>query len=324
MAAITRRDALRILACAGAGTLLAWRIGGRESPRPERRTAMLLGTTVSLTVLGRDREEAAAAADATLRRMAACERVLTRHSPDGDVARLNRTGRLARPAPELLAVLGLAQRLHSWGEGAFDVTVLPALLAERAGGGPEASGAVDQRRLRVSPGEIVLDGPGMGVTLDGIGKGHVIDEGVAELRARGFSDVLVEAGGDLLAAGRRAPDRRWTIGVRHPRRRALLRRIRVEETAVATSGDTFQAFTPDFSRHHILDPRTGRSAPELASATVLAPTAALADGLATLAMVLGSRRTIALLEDVPRLAGCEALVVDKDGRVVETSGFPAA
>lgn len=39
--------------------------------------------------------------------------------------------------------------------------------------------------------------PGAAVTLDGIAKGRIIDEGTATLRALGFDQVLVEAGGDL-------------------------------------------------------------------------------------------------------------------------------
>ena len=58
----------------------------------------------------------------------------------------------------------------------------------------------------------------------------------------------------------------------------------VTDRAVATSGDYQQPFTADLRQHHILDPRTGYSAPELTSATITAPTAALADAVATAVM----------------------------------------
>ena len=88
--------------------------------------------------------------------------------------------------------------------------------------------------------------------------------------------------------------------------------------AVATSGDYFQAFTDDLRHHHILDPRTGMSPPELASATVTAPSAALADGLATAAMVLGAEGAKAALA---RFTGCEGLFVGKDLGRTATPGF---
>jgi thiamine biosynthesis lipoprotein len=77
----------------------------------------------------------------------------------------------------------------------------------------------------------------------------------------------------------------------------------------------------DYSHHHILDPRTGRSAPELASSTVVAEDAATADALATLVMVLGPVRGRRLLEDLP---GCEGYLVTKRLEVVRTSGFEVA
>ena len=79
-----------------------------------------------------------------------------------------------------------------------------------------------------------------------------------------------------------------------------------------------QPYTADLSEHHIVDPRTGHSAPELASATVIAPDAATADALATLTMVLGPRRGRELLEALP---GCEGYLVSKNLEVTRTSNF---
>ena len=79
-----------------------------------------------------------------------------------------------------------------------------------------------------------------------------------------------------------------------------------------------QPFTPDYTQHHILDPRTGFSAPELASSTVIASDAATADALATLTMVVGPRKGRELLEDLP---DCEGYFVTKNLEVTRTSGF---
>jgi thiamine biosynthesis lipoprotein len=76
-----------------------------------------------------------------------------------------------------------------------------------------------------------------------------------------------------------------------------------------------QPFTVDLSQHCVLDPRSGYSTPELASATVTAPSAALADALATATMVLGPQSGLGLIESLP---GCEAYLVSKDLEVVKT------
>jgi thiamine biosynthesis lipoprotein len=114
----------------------------------------------------------------------------------------------------------------------------------------------------------------------------------------------------------------WSIGIRRPRPGiALQARFEASNRAVATSGDYMQPFTADYAQHHILDPRTGYSAPELASSTVSAPNAAMADALATVTMVLGPRRGRDLIEALP---DCEAYFVSKNLDVVRTSGFEVA
>jgi thiamine biosynthesis lipoprotein len=324
-----RRDILRILAVGGlAGG--AWGLGLLGGSRVIERSRVLMGTRVRLSVIGDDREAAAAAADATIGRMAQLEALLSRYRPGSEVWRLNETGRVEGASDPLLEVLRLADRVSRLGDGAFDVTIQPVLdlyreeLA-RTGSLPSASAVheavarVDHRALRITGRTVELTRPGMRITLDGIGKGYVVDRGVAVLRQRGFADVFVEAGGDLVAAGRRVSGEPWRIGIRRARPGlALQARFEACDRAVATSGDYMQPFTEDYLHHHILDPRSGSSAPELASATVVAPDAATADALATLSMVLGPRKGHALLEDLP---GCEGYLVAKNLEVTRTSGF---
>lgn len=329
---LTRRAALRILAVAGAaGASAAWGWGAFGRSPPVTRSRVLMGTGVHLTVLGDDHEQAAAAADATLERMARLEALLSRYRADSEVSRLNATGRVDGASRALIDVLRVADRVHRLGDGAFDVSVQPLLdlyrdASRRGGAMPEpaalerARERVGQRALRFDAHSVTSTRPGLRITLDGVAKGYVVDRGVAVLRERGFANVLVEAGGDLVAAGDKS-GQPWRIGIRSPRGSlALQARFDTRNRAVATSGDYMQPFAADYSLHHILDPRTGVSAPELASATVLAPDAASADALATLVMVLGPRRGRELLEDLP---DCEGYLVTKDLGIVRTTGFRA-
>jgi thiamine biosynthesis lipoprotein len=290
-----------------------------------------MGTQVNLTAVGDDRDAAEAAVAATFARMSQLESHLSRFRPDSEVSRLNDRGRIENASDDLIELLQLAERISGLGDGAFDVTVQPLLELYRTQltnyhrlPTPEAIEAalerVGHRSVHVQGSSVSLARPGAAITIDGIGKGYIVDQGVAVLKAHGYPNVLVEAGGDLVAGGQRAPGKPWRIGIRRPRHgaRSLQARVDASDRAVTTSGDYMQPFTPDFAQHHILDPRTGRSAPELASSTVIAPTAAEADGLSTLAMALGPRRSLQLLEDLP---GCEGYLVTKDLQVVKTSGF---
>jgi thiamine biosynthesis lipoprotein len=160
----------------------------------------------------------------------------------------------------------------------------------------------------------------MSITLDGIAKGYIVDQGVAVLKDFGFQDVLVEAGGDLLASGEKSPSSLWKIGIKSPRQEqgGIIARFSIRDRAVATSGDYLQPFVRDLSQHHLLDPRTGYSSPRLASASVLAKTATFADGLATAVMVLGPEAGLALIEE---LSGCEAYLVTKNLQTFQSKGF---
>lgn len=329
--AVSRRAMLHILAVGGAAGV-AWKAGllGRSAVSPATRSRVLMGTTVRLAVLGDDRDAAQSAADETLQRMADLEALLSGYRPDSELSRLNANGAVRNASDALVDVLLLADRISRLGEGAFDVTVQPVLQLYRDRieqqhelPGPEAIeravSLVDFRAVRLDGRDVFLTRPGMRVTVDGVGKGFVVDRGVDVLRKRGFGSVFVDAGGDLVAAGDKGAGTPWRIGIRGPRRAlALQARFDVRNQAAATSGDYMQPFTPDYRQHHIIDPRTGYSPPELASSTVVAPDAATADALATLTMVLGPDKGRALLEDLP---DCEGYFVSKDLAVTRTSGF---
>jgi len=325
----TRRHVLQILgmSAAAAGALAVAR-RGVGSARSVTRSTVLMGTATRVTVVATDREEATAAADAVLAEMARLESVLSAYRPDSAVSRLNAIGRLPDPDPALVDVLSLGARVSALGDGAFDLTVQALLdLYEKPQGASVPSPAaveaaralVDYRAVRIEQRAVALARPAMRITVDGIATGYILDRGVDVFRTRGFSNVLVDVGGDIVARGERAPGRPWRIGLRNPRPgTTLLGSFLVRDGAVATSGDYLHSFTDDYTRHHIVDPRTGSSPPELASATVIAPDAATADALSTLTLVLGARRSRELLEALP---GCEGCFVGKDGKLTRTAGF---
>jgi thiamine biosynthesis lipoprotein len=225
-------------------------------------------------------------------------------------------------------VLTQAVQFGELTDGAFDVTIKPLVELYRSSqqGLPEASQIlaaarlVDYTQLQISSDLVEFSTPGMQITLDGIAKGYIVDQGTAELRTLGYQNVLVEAGGDLLAAGQKAADAPWKIGIQSPRsaRPGLLAKVALSDQAAATSGDYMNAFTEDLDHHHIIDPRTGVSSPELASVTVVGKTAMQADALATALMVLGVSDGLALIETLP---GVEAYLVMKDLTTSQTSGF---
>lgn len=313
----SRRDFLKItaLAAGAAGLGLATR-----APRlaQARDTRYLMGTFVSLAVVGPDAAAAQAALEAAYAEMAAQIAIFDYRTPTAALARLNAEGFLTNPPAELVAVLQQALDLSARTHGAFDVTVLPGLLAARAGSA--AVTATGYRQVRLTPDRIEILAPGLQITLDAIAKGWIIDRAVAVLTQHGFGHTLVEAGGDLMARGYNARAGAWQVGIRHPRQSGLLGTLDVTGGALATSGDYQQAFEADYSSHHILDPRTGRSPQTFASVSVLAPTATQADALATALMVLSLPEGQTLIAGLP---GVEALWITPTLHLHTSAGFPA-
>lgn len=161
----------------------------------------------------------------------------------------------------------------------------------------------------------------MSITLNGIAQGYAADAAMRVMRAHGVRHALIDAG-ELGALGRSRGRAPWSAGIQHPRvADAFAALARLEDRCLATSGDYETAFSADYSRHHIVDPRSGRSPGELASVSVAAPTAMLADALSTAVFVLGTERGLALLREHP---GSDALLITKSGRHLATAGFPFA
>lgn len=322
---LSRRDFLRIIACAG---IAAWvgksALENLEAASVVQQSRVLMGTIVNLTLIAGDRKSASAAeaaVHACLDRMAELEAVLSRFKEDSQVSILNRYGRLKDPHPALLELIHLSQRISELSSGLFDITILPLVTLYQeyhdAGGGlpaeheiEAACRKVDYRKVTADESNLAFVESGMGITLDGIAKGYIVDEGVSRLAEHGFSDVLVEAGGDLVASGQQDFDRRWKVGIQSPRPRGerLAARFDACNEAVATSGDYMQPFTADFAQHHILNPKTGRSSSALASATVIAPRLALADAMATALMVMEPTKGLEMVREL----GLRALLVTKD------------
>ncbi len=329
----SRRNFLQIVAAAGiAGTI--WHFGtspGTTKQHIARRSRSIMATTLNLTVIGPDRDTAETAVDKTIEQMLRLESILTRFHPSSEVSQLNQTGILKNASLPLLELLTLAQNISDKSNGAFDISVLPLLSLHQQNLKTQhaldknsvaaALKLVNYKNIQINNKDISFTKPGMAVTFDGIGKGYIVDQGVAVLKNFGFDSVFVEAGGDLMAAGSKTGGKPWRIGLKNPRPLSNHEPLLVLETtnrAIASSGDYMQYYTQDMRHHHILNPHTGFSPPELAASTVIAPSVALADGLATASMVLGAKESLTFLKKFP---DSEGRFVGKNMKNYTTSDF---
>ncbi len=247
-----------------------------------RRVGHMMGMPISLALRGRHatgaRADAAWARAMTVLR--AADLVFSTYRPDSAVSRLGRGQLSLEECPrEVREVLDLAERAREESGGAFDVRRT----------GPD--------------GRPVLDP-------SGVVKGWAVDRAARALHGLVDTDVCLSAGGDLVCRTVLRDSPAWRIGIEDPSDRSrVVAVVPLRTGAVATSGLAARGA-------HIVDPRTGRTPSDLASATVVADHLVDADVAATTAFVLG-RAAPAWLRARPHRS---ALLVWSDGTLDPMGG----
>lgn len=276
------------------------------------RTISAMGTVVTIQVVGHDANAAertereagvARAHDWFTHITAQC----SRFDPASELSRLMTQVGVAVPASTLLfESLRFALAVAADTKGAFDPTVGHRL--EERGFDTDYQTGIRRRSAvdpasRVSYLDIVLDDEAHTVTLTrpmvldlgAVVKGLAIDAAALELAP--FENFAIDAGGDIHVAGTNSNGDPWHVGIRHPRNPdELIESLSVSDMSVCTSGGYFRHGSQGSADHHILNARTGDTALRSASVTVIAPTAIVADALATAAFILGPTAGISLLE----------------------------
>jgi thiamine biosynthesis lipoprotein len=295
----------------------------------------MMGTLVEVVWRATGEGTDAEAVRSTLDGMEALSSRMSLYAPASELVEINAAAGKApvKVSEELLDLIEKSLTLSRMTGGAFDVTVgsVEAVWGDiqRAGGGRvpgeeavrEALDRVGYERVRVDREmkTVFLEKEGMRLDLGGIAKGYIVDQAMAWLNSRGLRDVLINAGGDILASGG-AESPPWRIGVQDPFEKGrLLGFFSLQQGAVVTSGTYERYFEEDGRRFaHIMDPATGRPVEGLLSATVIAEETFLADALATAVMVKGRQEGIAMLGRFP---GARGVFVERDGTIWVAEGL---
>ncbi len=298
-----------------------------------------MGTLVSITGLHQSSGLIQEAAGLAFREMVRVVNLLNRYDPSSALSYLNTEGVIDGPPPELTAVMWQSRYFNQASQGAFDATVQPLVdLFRRSLGGSygqdsapvgpteaellEAVSLVDGRNVGVGEKKIRLQTPGMGVTLDGIAKGYVVDRIAQVLTQQGLQDFLIDAGGDIRTSGVREDGQPWRVGVQDPQKQGDLPDvIGLTNASVATSGSYEIYFDRERTHHHIVSALTGGSPRTSQSVSVVAPTTLAADALATSVFVMEPGRGVSFIESLPQ---CACLIVDEQGRQWRSSGWRSA
>ncbi len=294
---------------------------------PQSYAGLAMGNVVRMKLYGVDQSKGGEDSRAAFETISRLEAEFSHRNTAGSVGRVNLAAGKT-PVPVKKSAFELIQRALAFSKasnGVFDitigaVTVLPYYYQKKAE--MEKARLVDYRKVRLNREKhtVFLPEEGMALDLGGLAKGTVLDSAAEILRRRGVPAALVEAGGDLYCYG----DREWRVGIQDPRGDGLLGVISVANAGVCGSGDYYlYAITEEDGtakrKHHILDPKLLDSADKSIAVTVVAPSAELADALATTLFILGPKDGQSLLD---KYSDCYALWVMPNKSLVASEGFP--
>lgn len=306
-------DALKRIPNWPAALLLAFLflVGCSEQKQAEivSYTGLTMGTTFTVKWVAKPEQSMQNIQSDITQALKEVNQTMSTYIKDSELSLFNQLpeGSSVNASAELIDILLLSQRISEESSGAFDVTVGP--LVNLWGFGPDgrvikapSDDVITNLRHRVGYKNLSVELESRKITkqadlyvdLSAIAKGYGVDVVASVLEKHGIKDYLVEIGGELRASGLKPNNAEWRIAIESPvtGEREVEKILSISNTGIATSGDYRNYFEENGIRYsHTIDPATGKPIThKLASVTVLRPTCAEADGLATAFMVMGEER----------------------------------
>jgi thiamine biosynthesis lipoprotein len=313
-------------------TLFVLALAGSAAAAPGKLTysGKAMGTYVTVWFWTDKEPEAAKAAEDVFTEMKRLDEEMTTWTDTSEVSKINAaagTGKPVKVGDETFEVIARAQDISKKSSGVFDISVgafkgLWKFDEDMDGTLPDPA-EVKKRLKLVGYKDIVLDKKkhtvylrrkGMSITLGGIAKGYAVDKCVALLKSQGFTDFMLQAGGDMYISGKKGNEP-WVVGIRDPRGQDLFAGMPIENHSFSTSGDYERGFVKEGIRyHHILDPRTGQPARLSRSVTIRAKDAYTADSWSKVMFILGYEEGMKLIKKY-KLEDFEVVWVDDKNEI---------
>ncbi len=296
-------------------------------------TLPAMGTLVSITAFGKSASLLEEACDLAFVEMSRLIGLLSSYDGSSALSCLNSDGFLKDPPKELAGLISASGRIHKLSNGAFDITVEPivdlfrrsvssSLNPPTAAEISDALELVGTEHIKQTRKGICLNRSGMKLSFNGIAKGFIVDAMSTVMGRCKVENFLINAGGDIRSSGKKEGGEAWSVAVQDPSKNEEYPEIiQISGAAVATSGSYEKSFNESLGVHHIVSSSTGMSPNENVSATVVAPTAMIADALATGVFVLNPAAGIRLVEST---IGCECLLIDSTGKIFKTRGWKSS
>lgn len=275
-----------------------------------------MGTLFTLTFYAIEERQANEASMASFMELERLEQLFSDYRSDSYInllsAQLTLNQRKVIPT-ELFEVLWLSNELYQQSNGVFDPTIGPLSKlwreAQKSGKFPEKNKVLKAKEqvgfnrilLHQEDQSIVFLADSIKFDFGGIAKGYTADRLAMILESYGIHAYLIDAGGDLLIGDAPPTVHSWHIGIEGGYQE--IKEVNLVNTAIATSGSTYRYLLHEGIHYsHIIDPRTGYGITHHQVLSVQAPSAALADGLAsTLSILTPIEGELMITEKFPKV-----------------------
>jgi FAD:protein FMN transferase len=312
-----------------AAVMIAWTtVNANPSIQQISRSMDSMDTFFTITIYSDEPETAETAITEAFDEIKQIESELSVYRRDSEISKLNKDKIIKSPFEDLKINIEKALYYSNLSDGAFDITIQPILdlynrsFMENKSTPPAKMinrelKIIGYKRIIIKDKEIKI-GNNQRITLGGIAKGYAVEKAVEILKRHHITMALVDAGGNMRAIGRK-PDGVWNVALADPRDvNNYIATIPLDNNAVSTSGDYERYFDDEMKYHHIINPKTGYSATELISVTIVTDNAFDADALSTAVFVLGKEKGMKLIESLP---GVEGLIITREREIFKSSGF---
>lgn len=293
-----------------------------------------MGSRFEITVVAETKEQADSYIDLAVFEITRIEKLISSWDPHSQTSAINKEAgnKAVRVDQELFNLIDRSIKISQLTGGAFDIsyasmdriwkfdgsmTTMPSQETIRSS---VRNVGYNNIELNRSDTTVLLKLDGMKIGFGGIGKGYAADMAKKKLISEGVKGGIINASGDMNTWGVKPDGSKWKVAITNPlNKNKAFALLPVNDGAVVTSGNYEKYVTFNGIRYsHIIDPRTGYPASGMISATIFAPSAELADALATSVFVMGIETG---LDFINQLDGIECILIDSEGKIVSSQNI---
>ena len=304
------------------------------SQQTYHRTLKLMGSRFDISVVEKDSLTANKYINMAVAEISRIEKIISSWDKNSETSKINQNAGIkpVKVSNELFGLIQQSIAISKLTEGAFDISYASMDRIWKFDGSMKvfpSKEKIEKSVEKVGYENIILDDKnktiflklkGMKIGFGAIGKGFSADKAKKLLMSKGVKAGIINASGDMNTWGNQPNGKDWTIAITNPLNKQKVYGVfPLKKGAVVTSGNYEKFVIFDGVRYtHIINPKTGYPSSGIISATVFAPSAALADALATSIFVMGFDVGLNLVNQLPKI---ESIIIDDKGNIHKSNGI---